>query len=775
VPAESASESSDTGAGAGSIDVAALALRGKWWLLLGLIAGLIGGELAYLKLGPMYEAKARVLVSKRAAPAIKNDDSAAGGAGDRGEHVALIMSPLIVGEAVRKHQLDRLPSLQGDPEAVETILGKLKVKRSAGQDSSVLNVLDLTYISNRPKDAERIVQAVIEAYKDYLEVSRDEHNVETLKLIDDSSRDLLKQLKEKEQAYIAFREQAPLLWNSVPGAEENGLGSTNVHQERLMAVEADRRLNLLKRAEISSKIQALEEAVARGESRAALEVLVRRFMAAEGGAAANPTLAAAVDPAVKSDSVQSQLLPLILEEERLSRDFGKDHPQVRAARESLRTMVDFYRRQGVPLPEIPGLVAKTAPGEQPAAAPTIDFVEVYIASLHQQRTELELRDKELGRLFEESGRDAKRLARYQFEDQASNAEIRRLKGLWDAVVTRLNEMNLIKDPGGYALKQIAPAREELLLKRQIQLVGIFTLLGLGAAFGLLYFKALQDTTFKTVEELRQQFGFPVMGQVPAFNPADLLALAQNRSALDPTLYYVHRPGSSEAEAYRGLRTALYFSIHGESHRVLQVTSPEPQDGKTTLAANLAVAIANSGKRVLLIDADLRCPKVHTLFGVLQEIGLADVLEGEIELPNAVRETEVAGLSLLCAGLNPANPAELLGAAEFTQLLAEARKAYDFVIVDTPPLLAVSDPCIVAPQTDGLLLVLRLGKNKRTAVKQASHLLATNGISLLGVVVNGVEPSREYGYGYGYTDDSRPTPQRVKSLPPVTPPLTTASV
>jgi capsular exopolysaccharide synthesis family protein len=579
---------------------------------------------------------------------------------------------------------------------------------------------------------------------------------------------LLAQLKEKEQAYVAFRDKAPLYWNSAPGAE-GAPDSTNVHQERLLAIEAERRLNLLKRAEVNAKIQALEEAIARGEPRPALEVLVRRFMATEGGAAANPALAAVVDPTAKTEQIQAQLLPLILEEERLSRDFGKDHPRVQAARNSLRTIVEYYRRQGVPLPEIPGLVEKSAPQQapaDPAAAERAEFVEIYIASLRQQLAELKLRDEELSRLFETTGHDAKQVARFQIEDQAYNAEIRRLKDLWGAVVTRLNEINLIKDPGGYSLKQIAPAREELVVKRQIQLVGMFAMLGIGAAFGLLYLRALRDTTFKTVDELRQQFGFPVIGQVPAFNENDLQAIAQDRTALDPSLYYVYRPGSSEAEAYRGLRTALYFSIHGESHKVLQVTSPEPQDGKTTLASNLAIAIAHSGRKVLLIDADLRCPKVHKLFGVLQEIGLADVLQGEIELPNAIRETEVAGLSLLCAGLSPSNPAELLGTADFARLLAEVRSQFDFVIVDSPPVLAVSDPCVVAPRTDGLLLVLRLGKNKRTAVKQACDLLATNGIELLGAVVNGVDTSHEYGYGYGYTDNPPRPPRKAKGRQPL---------
>jgi capsular exopolysaccharide synthesis family protein len=230
----------------------------------------------------------------------------------------------------------------------------------------------------------------------------------------------------------------------------------------------------------------------------------------------------------------------------------------------------------------------------------------------------------------------------------------------------------------------------------------------------------------------------VLGEVPHFRSA----AARSAAGFDGRLCYFHRPASREAEAYRSVRAALLHGQHGEGGRVIQISSPEPGDGKSVSASNLALALAQSGKRVLLIDADLRRPTVHALFRVPQEIGLADVLRREIDWQNAVRPTQIDGLSLMTAGLCPDNPAELLLASDLPVLLRAAREEYDLIIVDTPPILAVSDPAVVAPETDGMLLVVRLQKNKRGALKRTLSALDSHGAALMGIIANDVDPSQE---------------------------------
>jgi capsular exopolysaccharide synthesis family protein len=208
----------------------------------------------------------------------------------------------------------------------------------------------------------------------------------------------------------------------------------------------------------------------------------------------------------------------------------------------------------------------------------------------------------------------------------------------------------------------------------------------------------------------------------------------------------------EAESYRTVRTALLAQIQS-GQRVLQVSSPEPGDGKSTFISNMAIALAHAGKRVLLMDADLRRPMIHQLFHARHEVGTTEVLSGEIELLNAVQESGIPNLWLLTSGTSPTNPAEILGSPKLESLLTTARREFDFILIDTPPLLAVSDPSIVARRADGLLLVVRTYKNSRQALRQANQRIQTHGIPLLGVVSNAVEETDDQSSAYaGYYAD-----------------------
>jgi capsular exopolysaccharide synthesis family protein len=195
---------------------------------------------------------------------------------------------------------------------------------------------------------------------------------------------------------------------------------------------------------------------------------------------------------------------------------------------------------------------------------------------------------------------------------------------------------------------------------------------------------------------------------------------------------------------------LYFSAHGEVPKVIQVTSPDAGDGKTTLAANLAVSIAQSGKRIILIDADFRKPRQHKLFHVSSEVGLASVIAEQAELKEAIQPTAVENLDLLPCGPRPQNPAELLTSPRFKELLDAISEEYAWVLIDTPPLLAVSDPSVVAARVDGVLLVIRAAKNGRPNAERAREILYTLGANVVGVIVNGAaRDGRAGGYGYHY--------------------------
>jgi capsular exopolysaccharide synthesis family protein len=202
------------------------------------------------------------------------------------------------------------------------------------------------------------------------------------------------------------------------------------------------------------------------------------------------------------------------------------------------------------------------------------------------------------------------------------------------------------------------------------------------------------------------------------------------------------------EAYRILRTNLLFSSDTQGLRTLVITSALPQEGKTVIAANLAIAVAREGMRVLLIDADLRRPSLHRLFGVARSPGLAQALADSASLEAVTRETSISGLTLLPCGSLPGNPTELVRGVRMRELLDRIGTSYDLVIIDTPPVLPVADASIIAAVSDGVLMVVRAGKTSRALTQEACGRLAAVGANVVGTVLN--DPSGRNVRPYTYT-------------------------
>ena len=228
------------------------------------------------------------------------------------------------------------------------------------------------------------------------------------------------------------------------------------------------------------------------------------------------------------------------------------------------------------------------------------------------------------------------------------------------------------------------------------------------------------------------------GRVPVFPNSDLVTLSDARS--------------SGAEAYRTLRTNLLFSAAVRAVSRVVITSPGPEEGKSTTAANLAIAFAQQGHRVLLIDCDLRRARIHKIFEDTNIPGLTSILVGGESIVTGIRQTRVPGLNILPSGPLPPNPAELLGSQQMSKLMDTLSGTYDLLILDTPPLLAASDAAIISRIADGALVVVRAGRTERSALQTAIQQLTTVGARVLGTVLNDPDAevpkyARYYGYYY----------------------------
>ncbi|MCP8967845.1 CpsD/CapB family tyrosine-protein kinase [Ectobacillus sp. SYSU M60031] len=209
------------------------------------------------------------------------------------------------------------------------------------------------------------------------------------------------------------------------------------------------------------------------------------------------------------------------------------------------------------------------------------------------------------------------------------------------------------------------------------------------------------------------------------------------------------PKSPVTEQYRNIRTNIQFAAVGASLRSVVVTSANPAEGKTTTTANLAVVFAQQGQRVLLVDADLRKPALHTVLKEKNLQGLTSVLAGQKTLQACIRKTAADNLSFLPSGPVPPNPAEMLGSPKMKDILQELQEKFDLIIFDTPPALAVTDAQVLANICDGSILVVRSGQTDRESAQKATALLQSTSARLLGGILNDQEQKgQDYYYYYG---------------------------
>lgn len=221
-------------------------------------------------------------------------------------------------------------------------------------------------------------------------------------------------------------------------------------------------------------------------------------------------------------------------------------------------------------------------------------------------------------------------------------------------------------------------------------------------------------------------------------------------ALNRRQLVVHSdPKSVGSEAFRTLRTNLHFTSPDRDLRSILNTSSGPSEGKSTVMANLAVAFSQSGQRTLLIDCDLRKPTVHKIFGMHSAPGLTSYLVGEVELDKIIRDTGIPNLSVIPSGPVPPNPAELVGSKMMKEFVDWAKKEYDMVLVDAPPIVAVTDAAILSTLVDGVLLTVASGDVHKELAQHAKSLLEKANANILGVVLNRINPTEQRSYQYYY--------------------------
>jgi capsular exopolysaccharide synthesis family protein len=715
-----------------------VAWQRKSLVALGAVAGFVLGSLYYTQLPPSYKTTAQVLV-------IKNQPDSLGASSPGidarlpiyedylATHLTIVKSDELIMRALQKPEMKALPTLQlpadstRDPRDIVT--KALIVKRDNKDASGTYNnVLNLSLLWPEREEGIVILQAILDSYRKFLDEAYKTSTEETLELVIRERDGVKKDLAEKEKEYLDFRQNSPLLLRK-------GKEGTTLTQDRLVIIERRRAALALRKVEIEAHKRSLEDGIKEKIGAATLIAMIANW-ADKPPEAGTPTKTVAASP-------DSQLLALLQREKAYLENYGPNHPKVLEVRSEIESVL-----RSTTGPRINWANLLEESGKKDPAA-LMKLVGAYLQSLQLDLKGIAAEEEDLTAEFKAFYKEAKELAAFEIQDESAADDIVRTKKYLDAIVKRVNEASFTKEFRGYEIRVISPPRSWPAGPSIVLILMASGFLGTLGGFGLAYLGHISDRSFRSPEEIRRRLGVPVAGYVPFINIEEATeVVSTSGSSLDPVLISHHQSQSREAEMIRRIRTSLYFNTRSKGHNVVQITSPQMGDGKSTLAANLAICIAQSGKKVVIIDADFRRPRQHKLFGLTSTVGLASVIKDSVEINDAVHAVEVQNLSVIPCGPIPTNPAELLNSPRFKEVVDLLRERYDFVIVDTPPLLVVSDPCIVTPTVDGVLMTIRASKNGRPDAERAKEILDTLSATCLGVVVNGMDSEGGYGYYYG---------------------------
>ncbi len=389
-------------------------------------------------------------------------------------------------------------------------------------------------------------------------------------------------------------------------------------------------------------------------------------------------------------------------------------------------------------------------------------IQFALKQYYSQLEALSIKEKAARQVELEWEEQALDIDRKQKEYDGLQRNLNRMQGLYDLIFNRLQEVDIAASIQMESVRilerAIVPGGP--LKPRNLQSLFLAALIGLALGIGLIFALEFMDDSIRFPEEVARSAGAPYLGLVPSAHWKQEGEASYWLGSVDPS--------SGFAEAYRNIRSALLLNPAGTPFKTLVVTSAVPKEGKTTTSANLATSFAQTGHKVLLVDVDLHRGGLHRFFGLQAGRGLTEILTGHSSLSQVVQQTSMEGLDLVGTGAFPDNPAELVLRREMKEFLAEASEQYDLVILDAPPILAVSESTVIASQADGVLLVVWSGRTSRKLVTVAVRQLLSRGANLMGCVLNNLDLTQMgnygaasyyhyYGYDYRYEEENPSAP------------------
>ncbi len=715
-PAESADTSFDFRV------ILRLLLQQKWIILGVFAAVMVATIFATLGTTKIYEASATLEYDPTPPTPLGNDvEDVAAPSGNflAGKEWYSTQNAIIASRTIARKVVERL-ALHRDPEFMNVPHDQRGAWKSGDIEAATDALLDsltvkqerdtrVTRISVRSSSRDRsalLANSIADAYMDWVMEERLGSTVRAVDWLSGQLDDVSKRLGESEHELYNFRRKNNVL--SVSLADQRNSVSQTIQSFSSALTDTTTR-----RIQVQAKLRQLEQAM-RDDPMAVHATLI-----AESSAVAE---------------LRTRYHEAIVDRDSLAPQYGANHPEMRRIQARIDTIVSGMKA------EIQGLVDSMR----------AELREVEDVERGLQRAKQETQNQGLDLNLQEI--DYNRMER----ERANNEKLHSL------LLQRTTEANLTRMLRVSPVRMVdrAPVPGDPIRPRPLLNVAVGCLLGLLLGVGLAVLRMRMDRSVSIPDDLTA-LGVTTLGIVPTIQLSKGEAASggskrrrghrrSEKSSPQTKDLIVHtHPRSAVAECCRTIRTNLAFMSTDSPLRSVVVTSPGPAEGKSTVVVSLAITMAHSGRRVLLVDTDLRRPRIHKAFSTNPRLGITSILAGDATIEQSVQSTIVDGLSLLPCGPVPPNPSELLHTAKFAALLEDLKQRYDLLVFDSPPVSVVIDAAIIGPQLDGVILVAESGRTSRDALAHSLRQLRDVGSKMLGCVLNDVDLSKQSAYGYYY--------------------------
>lgn len=735
-------------------------LRRRWWIVAFSLLGLLCGFLVTIRSPKLYTATTTVELNKDASSGLGIQDlsglASQVGVGQEFMTDMLTHQAVLLNDNTALSVINHLGLMQTHPYADLPVgatqagfareaafpldQAPLTRDRALGIFRSGLRVvvvkntrlLTVSYTDTDPQRASQIANAVVEAYLTNHTEARYTATSKASSWLTNQLEDLKRRVEESHKKVSAFEQSEGLVGIAPSSTTKGGTPAqeTNITYQRLTAMNAE-----LSRAEVTRIAkEAVYHLTETGDPDVVLGVGETGLVMGEGGSSP-----------IAADNKNIQLLQKMREQEaslkvQMSAEkvrYGTNNP----AMQEIRNQIDSLEIQ---IREELRRINKEAKTDLDLAKTNEDAIRKSVNG--QQRGVAALGNS---------------LAALTFLQQEENTS----RGLYQDLYTRLEEANIAAGVKSSDIVIVDPARAPGRHSSPVLKMNLGGGLLLGSLVGLLFAGGvhLRDTSLTALEDFEAVWEFPLLGIIRRFDVAarskysygrPSVAIQRKQVPAQESAWLLSAPKSEIAESYRGIRTSILLSRIDPVPQVILFTSPLSGDGKSTTAYNIAIAFAVQNKRVLLLDADLRRPTIGRKTNCNGKRGLSDMLANGLPLDEVVQQhPNLPNLCVLTSGTIPPMPAELLASEQFTRLIEQMREQFDYILIDAPPVLLVTDPLLLASSVDGIVLVVRAGVTTKPIMKRLRVALQKPNVKVLGYVINGLRDDSE-GYGYSYGASSR---------------------